>query len=95
MRFASVYGRKAQADTTSWMHPHPKGVTKEFKTEDISELTNKLKINKPSEPGGTHPRFLKELKGKIAYLRTKICNLYLKMSSVSEAWKIANVTPSF
>ncbi|CAM5165119.1 unnamed protein product [Natator depressus] len=46
-------------------------------------------------PDGIHPRVLKELKCEIAELLTMVCNLFFKLASVPNDWKIANVMPIF
>ncbi|XP_061469435.1 uncharacterized protein LOC133378834 isoform X1 [Rhineura floridana] len=63
--------------------------------EEVLGLIDNIKTDKSLGPDDIHLRVLKELKGEIADLLTKICNLSLGSSSVPEDWKVANVTPIF
>ncbi|CAM5145241.1 unnamed protein product [Eretmochelys imbricata] len=67
----------------------------EVTLEEVLELIEKRNSNKSLGPDGIHPRVLKELKCEIAELLTMVCNLSFKSATVSNDWKIANVTPIF
>ncbi|CAM4524930.1 unnamed protein product [Lepidochelys kempii] len=67
----------------------------EVTLEEVLELIEKLNSNKSPGPDGIHPRVLKELKCEIVELLTMVCKLSFMSVTVSNDWKIANVTPIF
>ena len=64
---------------------------------EINEATvlkklNKLKISKSPGPDGMHPRVLKEIRNSLAKPLTIMFQNSLRLGTLSDSWKKANIT---